>query len=69
MRIERSDRSRRAASLLALNTRHHPSDDRSELVRELNAARAEDWARTVAAAAPPLTDEQRAKIARIILGG
>ena len=69
MRVPASSRTRQVASTVALHCRHHPDEDRTELVRELNAARAEDWARSVAASAPPLNDEQRARIVSILLGG
>jgi len=63
-----SPATRAAASRVALAERHHPNEDHTELVRTLNAARALDWANAVAAAAPPLTDEQRVGIVRIVLG-
>lgn len=44
-------------------------EDLAAHVAALNAARAEDWAQAAAAAAPALSDEQKARVAAIILGG
>jgi hypothetical protein len=52
-------------------TRHHP--DHVEAIAavdaELKAARVADYLRREVAAAPPLTVEQRAGLAAVILGG
>jgi len=52
---------------LGLTHRHHPGADTTDLRRELNFARATDWAQSVAAEAPSLTPTQRARLAVILL--
>ena len=54
---------------LAGTLRHNPAADTTELRRDLRAARGEDYIRRLVAAAPPLSAEQRARIAVILLGG
>lgn len=56
---------------LASITRHHPDDaDRiAEARRDLRAARLEDHVRDAVAAAPPLTAEQRRRLAALLNGG
>lgn len=44
-----------------------PSADVTELRRQLKAERLEDYVKQVVAAAPPLTDEQREQIARLLV--
>ncbi len=54
---------------LAVTIRHHP-DDRAAIEtarRDLRAARGEDYIRRLVDGAPPLTAEQRARIAAILL--
>jgi hypothetical protein len=66
MRTPSSARTRSVQARYAIESRHHPEQDHTELARELNAARAEDWALSVAAAAPPLNAEQRVRLVRIL---
>lgn len=53
---------------LAAATRHHP-ERVDELRRDYAAAKLEDFVRRTVDAAPPLTDEQRARVARLLRGG
>lgn len=53
---------------LALTIRDHPEADTTELRRDLRAARAEEYIRKLVEAAPPLTDEQRDKLALLLRG-
>lgn len=55
-------------SQIAIQSRHHPDLDTSELRRDLRAARAEEYIREVVAAAPPLTAEQRDRLAVLLRG-
>ena len=60
---------RERAKLAALS-RHRSHDDPDVLAaaRDLRAVRLEDHVAQVVALAPPLTDEQRARIARLLHG-
>ena len=51
-------------------SRHRSADDPEvlEAARDLRAARLEDYVAKVVALAPPLSDEQRARIARLLQG-
>jgi len=51
---------------LAAHKRHHPDADDSDLRRNLRAARLEDYIRKTVEAAPPLTDEQRWRLAALL---
>ncbi|MEU8312908.1 hypothetical protein [Micromonospora sp. NPDC049033] len=53
---------------LAATTRHHPDADVTELRTELRAATAERYIRRLVRQAPPLTPEQRARLAGILTG-
>jgi hypothetical protein len=57
---------RRASARLAATERHHPSLDTSHLRRELKAAQAADYIKRVVGAAPPLTQQQRDKLALLL---
>lgn len=57
-----------ARGRLAVNTRWHPNADHAELRRELAAAKLAEYVARVVAEAPPLTDEQKTRIASL-LGG
>lgn len=57
-----------ARARLAATVRHRPESDHSELRRDLRAARLEDYIRRTVDAAPPLTDEQRDKLATLLRG-
>jgi hypothetical protein len=48
--------------------RQNPDADVTELRRQLKAERLEDHVRSIVDAAPPLTDEQRDRLARILRG-
>jgi hypothetical protein len=51
---------------LAATVRHNPDADVSEIRRDLRAARLEDAIRKAVDAAPPLSPEQRAKLAGLL---
>jgi hypothetical protein len=51
---------------LAATTRHHPHADTTDLRRDLRAARAEDYIRKLVSSAPPLTDEQKARLGALL---
>lgn len=55
-----------ARARLAAAKRHHPDADHTPLERDLALARVEAAAQKVADALPPLTAEQRAKIASLL---
>ena len=59
----------RARARLAVNTRHHPGRDHSDLKRDLAAANLEAYIARVVAEAPPLTIEQRRRLAGLLSGG
>lgn len=54
------------AGRLGAETRHRPGSDTTALRRDLTAARIEEYVRRTLADAPPLTDQQRAKIAGLL---
>lgn len=62
---------RSTASTIAAVTRHNgPHDPRlPELQRDLRAAELEDHIRQLVDAAPPLTAEQRLRLAGLLVGG
>jgi hypothetical protein len=62
----RDQATRVISARLAAVERHHPDADTSELRRQLRAARAEDYIRRLIDSAPPLTDEQRARLATLL---
>lgn len=55
-----------ARARLAVNTRHHPERDHADLKRDLAAAKLADYVARVVAEAPPLTDEQKHRIASLL---
>ncbi len=59
-----------ARASLAVTIRHHPDDAAAIAAarRELRAIRAEDYVRRLVEQAPPLTDEQRIRLAALLLG-
>jgi hypothetical protein len=63
--------SRRRRGRLAANARHHP--DRPDLTVEdrqhVKAATAERYIRRLVDTFPPLTDQQRARLATLLAGG
>jgi hypothetical protein len=60
---------RSIAGKLAAIERHHPYVDTSELRRDLRAAGLEEHVRQVVDAFPPLTAEQRSRLALLLQGG
>ncbi len=58
----------RERARLAAAKRHHPEADTSEIARDLKAARAEDYIRKLVDEAPPLTPEQRDRLALRLRG-
>lgn len=56
-------------SKIALTKRHDPSADVSHLRQQLKAERLEDYIRRTVDAAPPLTAEQRLRLAGLLTGG
>ena len=57
-----------ARGRLAVSTRWHPKENHSDLRRELAAAKLADYVARVVAEAPPLTEDQKHRIASL-LGG
>ena len=53
---------------LAAHVRHHPDADHGDLKRDLAAANLEDYIRRTVDAAPPLTAEQRDRLAVLLRG-
>jgi hypothetical protein len=53
---------------LAAAERHHPEQDHTNLRRALKAQRLEDHVRDTLAKAPPLTEDQKARIAALFGG-
>ena len=60
---------RRLRSQIAAASRHHPDTDLRPLRRDLAAERLADYIAKTVAEAPPLTDEQRDRLAGILRGG
>jgi hypothetical protein len=56
-------------SKIAATKRANPSADVTELRRQLKAERLAEHIRSVVDTAPPLTEEQRARIAALLRGG
>lgn len=54
---------------LAATQRHHPHADTTELRRDLKAARLEDYIARTVDSAPPLSPEQRDRLALLLRGG
>jgi hypothetical protein len=54
---------------IAHTLRHDPDADVTELRRQLKAERLEEHVRRIVDAAPPLTGEQRARLAAILRAG
>lgn len=59
---------RRICGKLAARERHYPEDRETAdaLRRDLRASRAEDYVRELVDAAPPLSPEQRARLAALL---
>lgn len=55
-----------ARARLAARTRHYPDGDHAEARRDLAAANIQAYVQRVIAAAPPLTNEQREKLAMLL---
>ncbi len=60
---------RAARARLAANKRHYPDRDHSEDKRDLAAANIEQYVRKTIEAAPPLSDEQKQRIAALLRAG
>jgi acyl-CoA reductase-like NAD-dependent aldehyde dehydrogenase len=56
-------------SKIAHTKRRDPSADVTELVRQMRAEKLEDYIKRTVDQAPPLTAEQRARLAGILAGG
>lgn len=54
---------------LAAVSRHRPDENHDDLRRDLKAERLADYIKTVVDTAPPLTPEQRARLAALFYGG
>jgi hypothetical protein len=52
---------------IAARERHHPGTDTTDLRRDMRAAQLAEHIRRVVAEAPPLTDQQKAKLAVLLL--
>jgi hypothetical protein len=56
-------------SVLALTIKKNPNADTTALRRQMKAEHLEAYVAKVVASAPPLTDEQRDRVASILRGG
>lgn len=56
----------KARARLAINTRHHPDIDHTDLKRDLAAAKLEAYVSRIVAEAPPLTPEQLDRVAVLL---
>lgn len=54
---------------LAAEHRYRPDEDHTELRRQLKAEQLADYIRRTVDAAPPLTDDQRERLALLLRGG
>lgn len=61
-----STTTRKLISRLGAESRFHPESDATEIRRDLAASRIEDYVARVVDAAPPLTPEQRDRIAALL---
>jgi hypothetical protein len=57
---------RAISSKIAAEERHRPGTDTGDLRRELRAAQLAEHIRRVVDAAPPLSDDQRARLAALL---
>ncbi|WP_153275297.1 hypothetical protein [Rhodococcus sp. P1Y] len=64
-----SKRTQSLGGKLGTNRRHYPNGDHTDLETELATSKIEDKVREIVAAAPPLTEEQRGRIAALLAGG
>lgn len=60
---------RRIVAQLGALKRHDPEADTTDLRTELKAAKLADYIRDLVNSAPPLTDEQRERLALLLRGG
>jgi hypothetical protein len=58
---------RSLAARKAATARHHPNADTDVLDRDLRAEQAADYVREIVAAAPPLSDAARMRLAALLL--
>lgn len=56
-------------SQIAVKKRHDPTADVTALRQQLKAERLEDYIRKTVQEAPPLTDEQRRRLAALLTSG
>lgn len=59
----------KARARLAINTRHHPEIDHTDLKRNLAVAKLEAYVSRIVAEAPPLTPEQLDRVAVLLRPG
>jgi hypothetical protein len=64
----KSPEARALSASIAATTRWHPDRDTTDLARDLRAARLEEHIRAAVDAAPPLTAEQRDRLAQLLRG-
>jgi hypothetical protein len=57
---------RALSSKIAAKERHHPGTDTSDLRREMRAAQLAEHIRAVVDVAPPLSDQQKARLAVLL---
>jgi hypothetical protein len=57
------------SSKIAAIERHHPDTDTGELRRDMRAAQLAEYISRVVAEAPPLTEDQRNRIAALLRSG
>ena len=60
---------RKTRSQIAVAVRQHPDADVTELRRQLKAERLAEHVKQVVDSAPPLTADQRARVAALLTGG
>jgi hypothetical protein len=57
---------RAISSRIAAIERHHPNTDTGDLRRDMRAAKLAEHIKKVVASAPPLTDDQRARLSSLL---
>jgi hypothetical protein len=68
VRVSASTWQHHRARLAALRRHHGAGADVAEVLRDLRAAKAEEYLRDLAAGDPPLTAEQRVRLVRVLTG-
>lgn len=69
MPVPASRERRQLVGKLAITKRFQPHADTTEIEREIKAKTIEDHIRALADSAPPLTREQRVRLAQLLLRG